>query len=142
MRNECTTKTWNAKSNYFKVSLSQNFYNPRQFWNRLNLVLNRHKKNILNQIQINNEFISDPLDISHAFNRHFSSICNSYQFDSNWTACPSYNSFSDHSFSFKKILPNDVFFSLCQLKDNTSAGTDGLEVKFVKLAPCLDVSPC
>lgn len=60
MRNECTTKTWKAKSNYYKVSLSQNVYNPRQFWNRLNLVLNRYKKSILNQIQINNEFISDP----------------------------------------------------------------------------------
>lgn len=60
MRNECPLKSWNAKSNYYKVSLSQNFYNPCQFWNRLNLVLNRHKKNILNQIQINNEFISNP----------------------------------------------------------------------------------
>lgn len=35
------------------------------------------------------------------------------------------------------------FFALCQLKDNTSAGgPDGLEVKFVKLAARLDVSPC
>lgn len=55
---------------------------------------------------------------------------------------PLTNSFSDHSFSFKKILPNNVFFALCQLKDNTSAGPEGLEVKFVKLAACLDVSPC
>ncbi len=41
---------------------------------------------------------------------------------------------SDGSFFFRKILPIDVFYVINELKENSSAGPDGLEAKFVKFA--------
>lgn len=34
LRNSCKLKTRNAKAIYFKDSLSCDFYNPKQFWNK------------------------------------------------------------------------------------------------------------
>ena len=79
-RNQCTVKPGTQ-------SLSQNVHNPRHFWKRLNLILNRNNKNVLSQIQFNNEPISDPSLIPHDFNNHFIS-CSSFYFDSYWTASP------------------------------------------------------
>ena len=70
LRNSCTTKTRNAKSNYFSDSLSLDFNNPRKFWNNLDNVLNKNNKNHITQIKINNEAISDPILMSQAFNKH------------------------------------------------------------------------
>lgn len=137
LRNQCKTKTRNAKSDHYRDSLSQDFHNPRQFWKQLNRVLNRDNKNVTNQIQSNNEYISDPLLIANVFNQHFSNVCASQQF-------PPYNT-ANHSshpnsliynnlFSFNKIQPTDVFLALSALKENSSTGPDGLEAKFFKLA--------
>lgn len=38
------------------------------------------------------------------------------------------------SFSFKRILPVDVYRAICELKENCCAGPDGLEAKYIKLA--------
>ncbi len=68
LRNQCKTKTRNAKSNYYKESLSKDFHNPRQFWKQMNRVRNRDNKNVTNQIKFNNECTSDPLRMANAFN--------------------------------------------------------------------------
>lgn len=59
----------------------------------------------------------------------FSQYINSYG-----TAGSSNFTTSNGSFSFKKILPIDVFNAICVLREGCSAGPDGLEAKFVKLA--------
>ena len=134
LRNLSKTETRNAKSNYYKNSFSLDFHNPKQFWNKLNTFLNKTDKKTINQIQINNNTISDPLLISQAFNTHFSSIGVS-QFPNSYITAdsPRLNAHAG-SFSFKKILPTDVFQAICELKDSCGPGPDGLEAKYIKLA--------
>jgi len=116
-------ETRNAKANYFKDRLSQNFHNPKQFWNQLSNLLNKTKKSLIKNIKFNNEIISDPLLISQAFNQHFSSICDS-QWSDSYTAVPLNSISVNRSFSFKRITPVEVYYVICDLKTNSSAGPD------------------
>jgi len=70
-KNTSKLETRNAKANYFKDRLSQNFHNPKQFRNQLSNLLNKTKKSLIKNIKFNSEIISDPLLISQAFNQHF-----------------------------------------------------------------------
>lgn len=131
LRNACTTKTRNAKSNYYKNSLSNSLNNPKKFWKSLNALLNKSTKTTPTKIIVNDEVISDPSAVTNAFNQHFSSICSS-QF--------SYSSFSslvdepNSSFSFATINPTDVQQAISELKLGNGTDPDGLEIKFIKLA--------
>lgn len=133
LRNFCKTETRNAKSTYYKNSLSQEFRNPKQFWNKLNGMLNRSDKKHIGQLNINNIATSDPELISNAFNKHFTSIGGSNYFNTfdneDFLLQPS----PSCSFSFNDIAPADVFNAICSIKGN-SCGPDGLETKFLKLA--------
>ncbi len=48
LRNLSKTMTRNAKSNYYKDCLSNNFKNPKQFWNKIKDLLNTSDKCIIN----------------------------------------------------------------------------------------------
>jgi len=61
---------------------------------------------------------SDPLHIAHAFKHYFSSLCSSKSVCSDGLAWWSYSSMPAGPFSFKKIMPTDVFNVLQDLKLN------------------------
>ncbi len=44
--------TRNAKSNYYKDCLSNNFKNPKQFWNNIKDLVNTSDKCIIKQIKV------------------------------------------------------------------------------------------
>jgi len=130
LRNACTTKTRNAKSNYYKHSLSHK--NPKQFWKRLNSLINKTNTSPPSKLRVNNNIISDPTSMANAFNQHFSSICcsqSSELFYSNIT-----NTLNNISFSFALIHPSDVQQAISEIKSSKGAGPDGLDIKFIKLA--------
>ena len=135
LRNMCKTQTRNAQSDYYKNSFRHDFHNPKQFWNKLNHVLNKNNKNTINQLKINNETISDPLHMAQALNNHFSSICTNSQAANSYITAgsPAINSHNG-SFAFKKIQPIEVYRAICELKESCGAGPDGLEAKYIKLA--------
>ena len=130
LRNMCKTQTRNAKANYHTNRLTQDFKNPRQFWKRMNSILNPSKKPV-SQIRINNEIVQDPALISDVFNRYFSSVGNSYAFDSphlnNHVSSP-----IDGSFSFRRILPTEISNVISELKVGCASGPDGLEAKYCR----------
>ncbi len=132
LRNICKTRTRNAQSNYLSNSLSQNFNNPRKFWKQLNHVLNKTNKGPISQIKINDDIISNPSVIAQAFNKHFTSVGGSI--DTNYCDLNSSNTtIPTNSFVFKKIMPMDVFNAIAEFR-SSSAGPDGIDAKFVKLA--------
>lgn len=131
LRNICTTKTRNAKSNYYKNALSSNFSNPKKFWKNLNSLLHNSSKNMPTKIKFNDSVISDPTAIADAFNQHFSSISN--------TKCSNYSYLSSckmqgSSFDFSTIYPTDVQQAISDLKAGSGMDPDGLEVRFIKVA--------
>ena len=64
----------NAKSNYYKESLIEDFKNPKQFWSKIKTITNASDKSVPKQIKVNNEILQEPLLMAQAFNKHFSSV--------------------------------------------------------------------
>lgn len=141
LRNQCKTQTRNAKSSYYNDCFLKDFKNPRQFWDHLNRVLNRNSKTSVNQIKVNDVSISDPSLIAHAFNQHFTEIGDSNHVISSINDHASTFSFTPGSFTFNKIMPNDVFNAIANLKEYSSAGPDGIEARYIKLAAQVLIFP-
>ena len=132
--------TRNSKSNYYKESLSHDFKNPKQFWKKIKTITNSSDKNAqCNQLKVNNTILSDPISVAQAFNQHFSSVCTPTRSDPYVT----YNDITPchSSFSFKKISPSDVLNAINELKSCSGPGLDGIESKFIKLAPNILIYP-
>lgn len=107
LRNQCKTKSRNAKSNFYSDRFSQNLHNPRKFWSHLNNLFNKNSKSSINQLNVNNNTIVDSSVISNAFNEN-SSVSRTLHSASHAMAehvtSPSLNSL----FSFRKMKPLDV----------------------------------
>lgn len=131
LRNVCTTKTRKAKSDYYKNSLSNDFKNPKQFWKKLNALLNKSTDNPPVKLRINSLIISDPADIANAFNQHFASISSLISYDLSFPS-PLENTHSQ-SYSFIPIRPIDVQQAISDISSG-SGSPDGLDIKFIKLA--------
>ncbi len=67
--------TRNAKSNYYKDCLSNNFKNPKQFWNNIKDLVNTSDKCIIKQIKGENTIVYDSLSIAQVFGHFFSTVC-------------------------------------------------------------------
>ncbi len=66
--------TRNAKSNYYKDCLSNNFKNPKQFWNNIKDLLNTSDKCIIKQIKGENTIVYYSLSIAQVFGNFFSTV--------------------------------------------------------------------
>lgn len=91
---------------------------------------------------------NDSLSVARVFSQYSSSACSyviphSAHMD-HFNNIPSYQS----TFSFKKITPTEVFNAITQLSLSRSAGHDGIESRYIKLAshirmyPLLTCSTC
>ncbi len=110
------TKTRNAKSNYYKESLTYNFKNPKQFWHKIKTI-NTSGERPINKIRAVNTIIHNSLFIAKTFNQHFSAVCSSLLPESYLTTGISSNNLSCGScFSFKKISPPEVQNAINKLK--------------------------
>ena len=56
------TKTCNAKSNDYKESLTSDFKNPKQFWNKIKTIINTADEHFINQIRVANIILHDSLE--------------------------------------------------------------------------------
>jgi len=135
LRNMSKTKTRNAKSNYYRDSLSNDSMNPKQFWKKIKTITNTSDKHCINQIRVSNTILHDPLSIAEAFNHHFSSVCSTLISKSDLGTGLLNNALPNHSsFYFRKIQPDEVQNAINELKGNSGAGLDGLDNKLIKLA--------
>lgn len=133
LKNVCTVKTRNAKSDYYKNSLSNDFTNPKHFWKKLNCLLNKSNKNSLVKLRINNNIISDSTSVADAFNQHFASVCKLRPPDFCYFN-PVNSNVVNSSFSFTTILPSEVQQAISEIKSGSGVGIDDLEIKFIKIA--------
>lgn len=136
LRNKCKTFTRNAKSNYYKDSLSTDFKNPKQFWRKINTIMNRPAGSPITHLNINNEIIREPQLVADAFSQHFSKVGSSFTYNSSeiYSDFTSVQNRPVRSFYFKKITPLQVERVINALNSNCSAGPDGLEMRFFKIA--------
>ena len=142
LRNMSKTKTRNAKSNYYRESLSSDFKNPKQFWNKIKTIINTTDKLNINKIRVDNTIVHDSLDIAHIFNQHFTTVCSSLPSDSGLFKVSSNHIPACYSsFSFRKISPLEVLNAINDLKVNSSPGLDGLENRLIKLASHVLIYP-
>lgn len=100
----------------------------------MNSLLNKTNRNIKDHVTVNNQIISDPARISQAFNEHFTSVCSTQNYNTLSMSSQPNHSIPSIRFSFREILPLDVYRAIYVLKTNSSAGPDGVEVKFLKPA--------
>lgn len=102
--NQCKTKSRNAKSNFYNDSFSQNLYNPRQFWSHINnLFKKKNSKVSINQLNVNNNTIVDVI------NEHFSSVSRTLHSISRAMTRHVTSSPLNSLFSFRKMMPLDVY---------------------------------
>lgn len=142
LRNKSKTKTRDAKANYYKDCLSRDFKNPKQFWKKMNSVMDTSDKHDINQIRSDNIILNDTLSIAQAFIHHFSSVGSSLVSDSYLTP----GSFSNgpyypNLFTFRKISPLEVQTAINELKTDGGAGLDGIENRFLKLVAHIIMYP-
>ena len=79
---------------------------------------------------MNNSTISDPSLISNAFDKHFSRTLHTTPYTmAEHVISPVLNSL----FSFRKIMPFDVYNTIREMKEKRSACPDGLEPKFAHI---------
>ena len=135
LRNLSKTMTRNAKSNYYKESLIEDFKNPKQFWSKIKSITNASVKSVPKQIKVNNEILQEPLLMAQAFNTHFSSVSSIFPESS---ICgnlqPNKSLTINSTFSFRRITPVEVQTVINDLKMSTGSGLDGIEARFLKLS--------
>jgi len=112
IKNFVTSLIRKAKSNYFNTKFKNNFNNPKETWKSLNSLTNRHKKrDVINEIRIGDETISESQKIAESFNEYFASIGS--QIDANipqTQQCPLeyMNSQTPNSFFVQPITSHSV----------------------------------
>ena len=135
LRNQSKVKTRNAKSNYYSECLNKDFKNPKQFWNKIKSITNDKQKHLISQIRDGDTIVHDSLSVAKALNHHFSSVCSSLLPESSTNTLSASTSPScSTSFSFRKITPAEVKKAILDSNGNSSAGLDGLDMKYIKLA--------
>lgn len=63
LRNLSKTMTRNAKANYYKESLTEDFKNPKQFWCKIKSIINVSNKSIPRQIKVTDKMLQDGTSI-------------------------------------------------------------------------------
>ena len=102
--------------------------------------INKSDKCSPNQLRVADIILNLPSLIACAFNQHFSSVCadlipNRVNMTSHSTSvCQS-------TFNFYTITPTDVCNAICDLKESSGPGLDGIETRFIKLASHIVIYP-
>lgn len=135
LRNLSKTMTRNAKSNYYKESLSENFRNSKQFWSKIKTITSASNKSVPKQMKVNNKILHEPLSIAQAFNEHFLSVSSIVPESSVYMNSHHVNAHSINSqFSFRTITPVEVLNTINELRISSGSGLDGIEARFLKIA--------
>lgn len=140
LRNKSTTQARNAKANYYKYSLTNNFNNPKQFWNKIHSLIGKSGSDT-NNIIINNEVINDPSSIADAFSLCFSQTPEVLPSLSYAHSNAAYSQPCNSSFTFRQVNSVDVVEAIRKLSSSAGPGPDGIESKFIKLASSVISSP-
>ena len=144
LRNKCTAFIRSAKSEYYLNETSQNINNPVKFWKTIKSLSPLTSCNDFpDHILLNDQRITNMLDITNCFNKHFISSGSIFKESSVSDAINPSPPLRRNgpSFSFSAITRNEVLKALKNLDSKKSAGPDEIEPYFLKLAAEIIAGP-
>ena len=139
LRNKCTTAVRKAKTEYFLNLVTNSYSNPAKFWGAINMTKSRPSNALPLSITVNDCVISGPVDIRHAFNKHFLEA--GKLFDKLFpgpppTKVPVVSPPPDRAslFAFQPFMSSEILRILLSIDPKSSTGEDHLDPYFIKLA--------
>ena len=149
LRNKCTSLIKKAKSEYYISETTKNLNNPRKFWNVVRSVSDTTSSTELPNFLVKDSVhLSDKNAMLDYFNEHFITaghLFNSFNGNpkrANGTVeRPAVSPPADYSFNFDPVAIADVRNALQRLDSKKSAGPDGLDPFFLKLAADVIAEP-
>ena len=136
-RNEVTNKIKLAKKEYYKNKLNNANRNSKKTWDVINTALGKkcNKKTTIKCLKFNNKIIENKKEICNSLNTFFANVGH----DINSSFCDSRESDYlrhvknvDSSAFFKPITCKEIIDFVSNLKNDTSAGYDGIEIQIIK----------
>jgi exonuclease III len=126
-----------AKKTYYNEQINLYQGDIRKTWQMLNTIISKQndKSNIPNQITVNSNKLSDPIEIADAFLKHFSSIgCKlANKINYNLTSADHYlGNMVSQSLFLSPTDPQEIAIEINSLKPKTSYGIDGISTKLLK----------
>ena len=143
-RNRVNAAIKKAKKDYVTAEVTNNTHDPRRSWKAVNLLLGRHSKITgITEVRVDEDVITDPIDISNAFNHHFSTIGKktSENVRSTEVLPESYVQPSTSQFKFNEITMPTVCALLKKLSAHKCSGEDQIPAKVLKDAAEVISSP-
>ncbi len=137
LRNKCTSAVRKAKSEYFLNLVTTSYSNPAKFWDAISMTKSHRSSALALSIKVNDRVISDPNDISLAFNKHFSEA--GHLFDKLFPRSPPAEVSDDCTplrhvphFSLQPFTSSEVLRILQSVDPKSSTGEDHLDPFFYK----------
>ena len=134
-RNDLNHSIKNAKSNFFMNTLNNCNNNPAEMWRTINKLTNKKSKTTtVTEIKQNNEALTNKLQISKAFCKHFSEVGSKLanEIPESVTAPESYVSRSDSQFIMENVSETEVFKLISTIKISKSAGHDRIPGRLLR----------
>ena len=142
LRNEVNIQIRNAKFKFFHDKINDCFKsnNPKKAWTFINTLLGKNNKpNILSELSVNDNLVSDPKSMAEGLNDYFVNIgptlAAEYEEESrNVTQTTNDNINSCTEFKFSPIPVDNVASTLRGLKANKTTGLDKIPPQTLKLS--------
>ena len=137
-RNAVKNEIKQAKEQFFKNALRENEGNSRMTWRIINELTSRkiHSSSV-KEIKLDNNSISDPQELSSAFNDHFSMIrlklINAIQKNGDAPSYLDYVKVTEHRFELKTTNCLTVFSLLSKLCKSKATGLDKISARLLRV---------
>ena len=134
-RNMVTYELRRAKQDYYKEKFSGAIGDIKKTWNIIGGILSKKKKSLnIQNILYNNHSVSDKPTMCQIFNDYFVNIGYNLTKDlqSSSNDFTKYLKRNECSAYFKPITCKEIIDIVCNMKNDTSAGFDGVTVKIIK----------
>ena len=139
-RNKVNTKLRNAKRNYYSTQIAGHKRDPKRAWKSINNLLGRQNKpTVVNELNLNDNNLTTPKDITEGFNDYFSNIgpklASEIEIESSNIKFEMYTINAKSEFTaFKPVVVSHVYRLLLGLSSNKATGIDKISCKIIELA--------
>ena len=143
LRNKINNNIKNSKVSYYSNAFIQSKGNPLKTWQTFNELTSRRVNNTtVKELKLNDAVISNPSELSNAFNDHFSTI--GLRLANEIPPIANNNSnyinninVNNNKFSFSSINCSTVFLHLNKLCRSKATGLDNISAKIIR--ECADL---
>ena len=131
-----------AKESYYKKSFNVHKNDPQRTWQTINELTSRKNNTFVKELTVNGVSVTNPTDLSDAFNEHFSTIglklANEIPPTANGNkSCLEYLNITDQRFHFTLTSSSQVFSLLNKLSKSKATGLDKISARLIR--ECADL---